>query len=169
MKLAMLLLVCGGCWETDTSQLLLGADGRATVGNDGGNGAEGGGFFGFAGVELGAEISERTVSRPAERRVGTTIDDFVRLSIPGMLPTDHDIDHDIDFGVDAGAGGGVTRVGGFGEAYVGGWGEVRVSPLNGGDYVAVTVGARREAITSWDNQTVFMIGIAKRLRDLKKK
>ena len=167
MKLAILLTACSACWATDASQLSLGAHGQAMVGKDAGTGVEGGASIGFAGVELGGEISERTVSRPGEARVATSLDDFARLSIPGMLPTDHELEHDIDFGVDAGAGGGFTRAGGFGEAYAGGWAEVRITPVNDGDYLTLTVGARREAITSWDNQTIYMIGIAKRLRDTK--
>jgi hypothetical protein len=165
MKLAILLVPCSACWATDTSQFSAGAHGQVMVGKDAGSGMEGGGFIGYAGAELGSEITERTVSRPGERRAGTTIDDFARLSIPGMLPTDHDLERDIDFGIDAGAGGGFTRAGGFGEAYAGGWAEVRVTPDHDGDYTALTVGARREAITSWDTQTIFMVGITKRLRD----
>jgi hypothetical protein len=156
-------LSCAACW-TGSSQRLLGGEARVLRGRDSGTGAASQLVIGYAGVAIGSEIDVRDVHRADDTRTAAGIDGIVRVSIPGVLPSDHEIDHDIDFGFEAGGGGGGTHHGGFGEAFGGGWAEVRVSRIHDDAYTALMFGARKEWLTSWDDQLVYSFGIARRVR-----
>jgi len=175
MKLALVIaFACGGClWANPNSYKVSALDGNAMI--TGGHGSSGGGvrmFTGGAGLYFAAEAGERGVRRGGDRNdyKGLSADLSVRLSLPGVLPTEHVVDRYFDFGLEAGGGGtlavGVPRtVEGIGEGFVGGWVELGTIPIEDDGYLAISGGIRAYGLDDgWENQTVYTIGVGWRGR-----
>jgi hypothetical protein len=175
MKLALVLaLSCGGClWANPNSYKTVGFDGVGLVAD--GHGSGGGGVrvsTGGAGVYFAAEATERGVRRGGDPNsyTGLSADLSLRMSLPGVLPTEHTVDRYFDFGLEAGGGGtlavGVPRtVEGIGEGFVGGWVELGTIPVDDDGYVAISGAIRAYGLDSgWENQTVYTIGLGWRAR-----
>jgi len=176
MKLALVIaLACGGClWANPNSYRVSGVDGSAMVVD--GHGSSGGGvraFTGGAGLYVAAEAGERGVRRGGDSNdySGVSADLSLRLSLPGILPTEHVVDRYFDFGLEAGGGGivafGVPRtVEGIGEGFVGGWVELGTIPVDDNGYLAISGAIRAYGLDDgWENQTVYSIGLGWRGRE----
>jgi hypothetical protein len=175
MKLALVIaLGCGGClWANPNSYKVVGLDGTGLVVD--GHGSGGGGvraFTGGAGLYFAAEANARGVQRGGDSNVytGVSADLSLRLSLPGVLPTEHVVDRYFDFGLEAG-GGGIVAVGvprtveGIAEGFVGGWVELGTIAVDDDSYIAISGAIRAYGLDSgWDNQTVYTIGVGWRGR-----
>jgi len=180
MKIALVVALgmLGGClWANPNSYMRTGIDLQGVaVGERGTHGANARALADGAGVGVAVEVGERAVSRTGvgdpNDYTGASIDFLLRVSLPGVMPTDHRLDRFFDFGVEGG-GGGVVAFGvppgvqGMGDAFIGGWVELGTVPVSGNHgWIAITGSARSYGLDSgWDNQTVYTVAIGWRSRE----
>ncbi|HEV7554772.1 MAG TPA: hypothetical protein VGO00_04905, partial [Kofleriaceae bacterium] len=122
-----------------------------------------------AGLQIGAELDER-VMRTFEdaSHAGTSVAVSMRLSVPGVLPTDHHVDRFIDGGVEVGGGiamlVGTASLTAGAERFLGAWLEIGNLDVSDG-YVVFTVGARAIQMTGrLSDDTLYTFGIGWRGR-----
>jgi hypothetical protein len=176
MKLvAVACLALTGClWANKQSDSMVGYEGHTVLGDDGHlEGAGAHAMGGYAGGYAGFDASLRDADRPGDRdhhpAIGLGLS--ARLSLFGVMSTDHALERYLDLGGEAGGGfGGVLgagpyRVSGFGSAWYGAWVDIGTVSVGAG-YLALTGGIRREAFTDpWNDRTQLMIGLAWRKRE----
>jgi len=175
MKLvvAACLLLTGCLWANEHSESLVGYSAQAMLDGDGQpTGAAAQAMAGYAGMTADLELNTRDTSRAGDpatyRAIGLGVD--LRLSLFGVLSTDHRFERYFDVGVNAGAGGGVALgvpphdVAGTFSGWVGGWTEI--GTINAGSgYLALIGSIRREAFDDmFLDQTQLLVGVAWRKR-----
>jgi hypothetical protein len=169
MKLVWLVAWSGCFWATPRSERIHGLEARAIASRDSRFGGGVHAMTSIAGMQIGAELDER-VMRTLEdgSHAGTSVAVSLRLSVPGVLPTDHHVDRFIDGGVELGGGiamlvGTATLTAGA-ERFVGAWLEIGNLDVSDG-YVVFTVGARSMQLTGrLLDDSLYTVGIGWRGR-----
>jgi hypothetical protein len=116
--------------------------------------------IGFSAAVTGDNF-ERAVFDGEQQRFGGGVDVGLRASLLGLFAKDHRIDHWVDVGGAIGGGGGLiypARLTTYGEGWVGGWMTIGLAP--GKSYPSLVVDVRRQAVTDWNNETLFSVGLA---------
>lgn len=155
-------LLLAGCATTTHEVVHMGGNVRIT---DGVRGGEITTSYAINGVGLSAALTGDTYKRPVfdgeQQHFGGGIDIGLRASVFGLIAKDNKLDHWLDLGGAAGAGGGLiypARLSTYGEAWFGGWMTIGLAP--GAAYPSLVLDVRRQAVTEWDNETLFSIGLA---------
>jgi len=132
---------------------------------DGVRGGELATSYAINGIGVSAAVTgdqyKRAVFDGEQQRFGGGIDIALRASVFGMLAKDNKLDHWLDLGGAAGAGGGLiypARLSTYGEAWFGGWMTIGLAP--GSAYPSLVLEVRRQAVTDWNNETLFSVGLA---------
>ena len=171
MKLIWLVAWSGCFWATPQSERIHGLEARGMASRDGRFGGGVHAMTSTAGLQIGAELDERvmrTGSAAGDGHAGTSVAVSVRLSVPGVLPTDHHVDRFIDGGAEVGGGiamlVGTASLTAGAERFVGGWLEIGNLDVSDG-YVVFTVGVRAMQLTGrLLDDTLFTFGIGWRGR-----
>lgn len=132
---------------------------------DGVRGGEVATSYAINGIGVSAAVTGDEYKRPVfdgeQQRFGGGIDIGLRASVFGLLAKDNKLDHWLDLGGAAGAGGGLiypARLSTYGEAWFGAWMTIGLAP--GAAYPSLVLDVRRQAVTDWNNETLFSIGLA---------
>jgi hypothetical protein len=182
MAMTKLLLVLGalcwsGClWANEKSQAVYGFDARAMLDPSGNaTGGQLGADGGMAGLNIHAEGAVHGASRAGDPRTyrAVALGLGLRLSLLGMLATDHRLERYFDVGGEAGAAVNAALgvpphdIAGVGSGWYGAWVEVGTASTPGGGYVALVGGVRREAYADpYFDQTQVLVGLAWRHREV---
>lgn len=150
-----------GCAGTTHEVAHVGGNVRITDGVRGGELAASYAIDGI-GVSLAAtgDHFKRPVFDGEQQHFGGGIDLGLRVSPFGLAKQDA-ISHWFDFGGAIGGGGGLiypARLSTYGEGWVGGWMTIGLAPGTG--YPSLVLDVRRQAVTDWDNETLFSVGLA---------
>ena len=168
------LALTGCLWANKQSDSMVGYQGHTVLGSDGHlEGAGAHAMGGYAGLYGGFEATLRDTNRPGDpnlyRAIGAGLS--ARLSLFGVMATDHQLERYLDLGGEAGGGFGAAiglgpyGLSGFGSAWYGAWVDIGTVPVGAG-YLALTGGVRREVFTDpWNDRTQLMIGLAWRKRE----
>jgi hypothetical protein len=170
MKLVWLVVWSGCFWATPRSERIHGLEARGETSRDGRLGGGVHAMTSTAGLQIGAELDERVMRTGDDPggHAGTSVAVSVRLSIPGVLPTDHHFDRFIDGGVEGGGGIamllGTASLTAGAERFAGAWLEIGNLDVSDG-YVVFTAGVRAVQLTgSLFGDTIYTFGIGWRGR-----
>jgi hypothetical protein len=175
MKLVWLVVWSGCFWATPQSERIHGLEARGMTSRDGRFGGGVHAMTSTAGLQIGAELDERVIrtgdsgdSGASGGHAGTSVAVSVRLSLPGVLPTDHHVDRFIDGGVEVGGGiamlVGTASLTAGAERFAGAWLEIGNLDVSDG-YVVFTVGVRALQLTGrLFDDTLYTFGIGWRGR-----
>lgn len=155
-------LSLAGCASTTYEVAHVGGNVRIT---DGLRGGEVAASYAINGIGVSAAVTgdqyKRAVFDGEQQRFGGGIDVGLRASVFGLIAKDNKLDHWLDLGGAAGVGGGLiypARLSTYGEAWFGGWMTIGLAP--GAAYPSLVLDVRRQAVTDWDDETVFSVGLA---------
>ena len=155
-------LLLAGCVGTTHEVAHVGGNVRIT---DGIRGGEAYVNYAVNGIGISAALTGDRYKRPVfdgeQQRFGGGIDFGVRASLFG-LAKQNAIAHWFDLGAALGGGGGLiypARLATYAEGWVGGWMTIGLPPGHGG-YPSLVFDIRRQAVTEWNNETLFSIGLA---------
>lgn len=194
MKLAACtcVLLTGCLWANEKSESLAGYGGNVLLDTDGQpSGGAIHGTIGYAGLDLDFEANERAVTRTGDLQqptvpgelphigprnhataLGVGID--LKLSLFGIIASDHRFERYLDLGVDTGAGAGGAfakaphQAEGTSSAWYGAWAEIGTIRAGSG-VVVITSGIRREVFSDpFYDQTQLAVGLAWRQREIPK-
>jgi len=170
MKLVWLVAWSGCIWATPQSERIHGLEARGTTSKDGRLGGGVHAMTSTAGLQIGAELDERVIRTldDTSGHAGTSVAVSVRLSLPGVLPTDHHVDRFIDGGAELGGGIamllGTASLTAGAERFAGAWLEIGNLDVSDG-YVVFTVGVRAMELTGrLLDDTLYTFGIGWRGR-----
>ena len=128
---------------------------------DGIRGGELAASYAINGIGVSAALTGDQYKRPVfdgeQQRFGGGIDIGLRASLFGLAKQDV-ISHWLDIGGAIGGGGGLiypARLTTYAEGWVGGWMTIGLAPGTG--YPSLVLDVRRQAVTDWNNETLFSI------------
>lgn len=170
MSKLLLLSSClaAGCMGKTYEVAHVGGNVRIT---DGVRGGEATLSYVVNGIGFSASVTGDNFKRPVfdgeQQHFGGGIDLGLRASLLGLVANDHRIDHWFDVGGAVGGGGGLiypARLSTYDEGWVSGWMTIGLWPGKG--YPSLMLDVRRQAVSDWDNETLFSVGLAftKRLK-----